>query len=272
MNSESKDVLHEPTSIGAVIIDSADQLWVRLGENADEPWRFIDYDGFHYPAVWDEISVKGILSEGIVWDEGGKEPVPGDALPDFLSPELTILHKVSRALPANVRSPWFIDLPHSVARVVGELQDLKAGLAEQWVDFDGEQLSMRDLLEKRTKQLQQAREALKVQESAQGVEFNPMSPGEDLRAFTVQRLGDVSGTSGVGPVAKGVVFPDGTTVVQWQTRARSVVIYSSFVDALYIHGHGDQTGLVFDADPDTIHFPDGSRKSLTEGVVPNAVE
>lgn len=92
--------------------------------------------------------------------------------------------------------------------------------------------------------------------------FNPMSPGDDLRTFTVQRLGDVSGTSGTGPVAKGVVFPDGTTVVQWQTRARSVVVYTSFVDALYIHGHGDKTGFVFDADPSTIHFPDGSTKGF----------
>lgn len=91
-------------------------------------------------------------------------------------------------------------------------------------------------------------------------EFNPMSPGDDLRTFTVTRLGDVSGTSGTGPVAKGVVFPDGTTVVQWQTRARSVTVYSSYVDALYIHGHGDQTGFIFDRDPWRIHFPDGSSR------------
>lgn len=92
--------------------------------------------------------------------------------------------------------------------------------------------------------------------------FAPMSPGEDLRTFSVVRVGDVSGTSGTGSVAKGVVFPDGTTVVQWQTRARSVVVFNSYVDALYIHGHGDQTGFVFDADPHTIHFSDGSYKKV----------
>lgn len=90
--------------------------------------------------------------------------------------------------------------------------------------------------------------------------FNPMGPGDDLRTFKVRRTNDGSGTSGVGDVAVGVVFPDGTTVVQWQTRARSVVIYSSWVDALYIHGHGDDTGFVFDADPTHVHFSDGSSR------------
>lgn len=88
-------------------------------------------------------------------------------------------------------------------------------------------------------------------------DFNPMSSGDSINTFDVVRLGDVSGTSGVGVVAKGAVFPVGTTVVQWQTRARSVVIYGSWVDAMWIHGHGDKTGLVFHADPSHIHFPVG---------------
>lgn len=93
--------------------------------------------------------------------------------------------------------------------------------------------------------------------------FNPMSHGHDIRPFMVVRLEDASGTSGTGPVAIGAVFPDGTTVVQWQTRARSVVIFKSYVDALYTHGHGHKTGFVFDADPGRIHFSDGTAIEFT---------
>lgn len=102
-------------------------------------------------------------------------------------------------------------------------------------------------------------------------EFTPMGPGDDCRVFKVHRLGDVSGTSGTGDVALGVIFPDGTTVVQWQTRARSVVVYSSWVDALYAlraplevaaSTVQDQTGFVFDADPGAIYFSNGDRVVL----------
>lgn len=50
--------------------------------------------------------------------------------------------------------------------------------------------------------------------------------------------------------------------MQWQTRARSVVVYTSYVDALYIHGHGDQTGFVFDADPARLYLSDGTSREV----------
>ena len=98
-------------------------------------------------------------------------------------------------------------------------------------------------------------------------EYNPMSPGPEIRRFDVVRREDSSGTSGVGVVAMGVVFPDGTTVVQWQTRARSVVIYGSYVDALYIHGHKDLTGFEFVDDPGWLHLSDGTRVSKFNAVL-----
>jgi hypothetical protein len=96
--------------------------------------------------------------------------------------------------------------------------------------------------------------------------FNPMSPTDELLTFDVYRREDASGTSGTGVVAKGVLFPDGTTVVQWQTHVRSVVIYNSYADALHIHGHGDKTGFRFHSCPDRLYLSSG------EWVALNALE
>jgi len=76
-------------------------------------------------------------------------------------------------------------------------------------------------------------------------EFNPMVPSDKVLTFNVVRKEDATGTSGTGIVALGALFPDGTTVVQWQTHVRSVVHYGSYADALHIHGHGDNTGFQF---------------------------
>jgi hypothetical protein len=74
------------------------------------------------------------------------------------------------------------------------------------------------------------------------------------RTFEIHRDVDLTGISGVGVVADGCVFPDGTTVVRWRevggehyergVRATTVVFPSvNAVEAL--HGHGGATRLVF---------------------------
>lgn len=85
------------------------------------------------------------------------------------------------------------------------------------------------------------------------------------RTFDVARDRDHSGVSGEGDVACGVMFPDGTVVVQWQTAVRSVVIYSSVADMLYIHGHGESTGIRFHDQPERLYLAGG-------GWVPHKVE
>ncbi len=61
----------------------------------------------------------------------------------------------------------------------------------------------------------------------------------------LDRREDPSAISGVGHVADGVVFDDGTTVVRWRTEHRSTVTFDSLEDAQAIHGHGGQTRFVF---------------------------
>ena len=63
--------------------------------------------------------------------------------------------------------------------------------------------------------------------------------------FGMYRREDVSGVSGVGHVADGVVFSDGTTVVRWLTQHRSTAVYASFEDAKTIHGHDGKTVFEF---------------------------
>lgn len=67
-----------------------------------------------------------------------------------------------------------------------------------------------------------------------------------MRTFYLDRKVDVSGVSGLGKVAQGVVFNDGTTVLHWISGAiHSTTIYTTKEEMLSIHGHGTSTVLVF---------------------------
>lgn len=66
-----------------------------------------------------------------------------------------------------------------------------------------------------------------------------------MRRFRLVRDRDVTGVSGTGVVALGVVFPSGRTVIEWQGDRASVVIWGSIEDAEAIHGHGGATRIEF---------------------------
>jgi hypothetical protein len=66
-----------------------------------------------------------------------------------------------------------------------------------------------------------------------------------LRRFFLDRTEDVSGTSGVGVVAEGVVFTDGTVVLRWITELRSTAVYGGIEDVAAIHGHEGSTMVVW---------------------------
>lgn len=70
------------------------------------------------------------------------------------------------------------------------------------------------------------------------------------RRFHLQRTTDVTGVSGPGHVADGVLWPDGTASVRWVGERPSVVFWDvGFADAEYVHGHGGHTVIVWD-DPE----------------------
>jgi len=63
------------------------------------------------------------------------------------------------------------------------------------------------------------------------------------RCFQLARDVDVSGISGTGIVADGVVFPDGVTVIRWRGDRQSTVVWPSIEDVEAIHGHGGATRI-----------------------------
>lgn len=64
------------------------------------------------------------------------------------------------------------------------------------------------------------------------------------KRFVLMRSQDVSGTSGVGRVADGVEFNDGTAVLRWNTEMSSTAIYKSLAELEGIHGHNGATVVV----------------------------
>jgi hypothetical protein len=67
-----------------------------------------------------------------------------------------------------------------------------------------------------------------------------------MRRFFLRRQVDVSGVSGTGLVAEGVVFKDGTTVIQWYGDRPSTVVWRDFAHAESVHGHGGHTKFEFE--------------------------
>lgn len=66
------------------------------------------------------------------------------------------------------------------------------------------------------------------------------------RRFHLQRDHDVSGVSGTGRVADGVLWPDGTATLRWRGDRASTVHWDRITDTEHVHGHGGATRIVWD--------------------------
>ena len=84
-----------------------------------------------------------------------------------------------------------------------------------------------------------------------------------LRRFELHRDVDVTGVSGTGTVAEGVVFSDGVVCLHWVGDwPSSVVHYERGMAAVeVIHGHDGRTRIVWlDAEPGGDYTMDDARK------------
>lgn len=67
-----------------------------------------------------------------------------------------------------------------------------------------------------------------------------------MRVFHLERIVDVSGTSGTGRVCEGVIFEDGVCVLHWLDDGGSVSMYKSVEEMERIHGHGGRTKIIYE--------------------------
>jgi hypothetical protein len=71
----------------------------------------------------------------------------------------------------------------------------------------------------------------------------------NIRRFILHRMIDLSGVSGIGHVAEGVVFTGGKAVMRWTTEMTSTALFESMDDLLAIHGHNGSTQVIWLDDP-----------------------
>jgi hypothetical protein len=67
-----------------------------------------------------------------------------------------------------------------------------------------------------------------------------------IRTFKMHRVEDVSGTSGTGVVAEGVIWSSTKVTISWLTIHKSIAIYDSLAEMEAIHGHDGRTKIVWD--------------------------
>jgi hypothetical protein len=76
------------------------------------------------------------------------------------------------------------------------------------------------------------------------------------RRFVLRRTVDVSGISGTGDVADGVLWPDGTASIRWRGEHPSVVFWDrGRVSVEHVHGHGGATTIEW-IDPEAPAVPE----------------
>jgi hypothetical protein len=66
-----------------------------------------------------------------------------------------------------------------------------------------------------------------------------------MRRFVMIREQDISGVSGTGVVAEGVVYSNGVVGLTWLSHLSSHAFYHSFDVMEAIHGHGGATKIQF---------------------------
>lgn len=68
-----------------------------------------------------------------------------------------------------------------------------------------------------------------------------------MRTFYLERKQDMSGVSGTGRVAEGVVFSTGTVALHWcvSDKPQCTSLWESLADLEAVHGHEGATQVVF---------------------------
>ncbi|MFJ5259118.1 hypothetical protein ACIQAC_01405 [Streptomyces sp. NPDC088387] len=108
-----------------------------------------------------------------------------------------------------------------------------------------------------------ARKVFRAETAAVRAHLAEQSPTAKPRLFHLQRDHDVSGVSGTGRVANGVLWPDGTVSLRWIGERPSTVHWDRLADAEHVHGHGGATRILWaDEQPDDVVVQEPERLAL----------
>lgn len=66
-----------------------------------------------------------------------------------------------------------------------------------------------------------------------------------MKTFFLQRDIDISGVSGTGIIAHGVILPSGKVVMEWITTHGSIAIYENINEVQVLHAHKGTTHLIY---------------------------
>lgn len=77
-----------------------------------------------------------------------------------------------------------------------------------------------------------------------------------MRRFRLYRKKDVTGVSGPGHVAEGVLFSDGVVVLRWRGPIASTIVHNSIGGVFEVHCHGGNTAVEW-IDPGSTPFERG---------------
>lgn len=67
-----------------------------------------------------------------------------------------------------------------------------------------------------------------------------------MKTFKLIRKVDVSGVSGTGVVAEGVIFHDGEVALSWFGEKHCVSVWNHIEDVVAVHGHDGLTEVVYE--------------------------
>jgi hypothetical protein len=129
--------------------------------------------------------------------------------------------------------------------IVFQNTDTKERLAYQYgllLDIDNARIihkNKRQQSKVKTKQKVQIKKKIKVETDVDHFTHRKM------KRFFLIRTEDLTGVSGIGEVAEGVVFRSGIAALHWLREPYSIGIYQDVDDIIRIHGHEGKTQLQF---------------------------
>ena len=67
-----------------------------------------------------------------------------------------------------------------------------------------------------------------------------------MKKFYMLRHEDISGNSGTGVVAEGIIFDDGTGAMTWLSSIKTVTTFWKISDIKKMHGHEGKTEIIIE--------------------------